>query len=60
MKDLTEQQEQALGEKLVELFQIKKIPGSVDRYPLGLDHNNKTSLGIARTVRRLIEEISEK
>ena len=56
---LTESQKKELGAKLVALFQIKKIKGSVDRYPLGLDHNDKTELGIAETVLGLIQNVEK-
>lgn len=60
MIDLTEEQEKELGKRLVSLFRIRRLAGSVDRYQLGEGHNDKTQLGIARTVVSLIQEIQNK
>lgn len=57
MKTLTEQQEQVLGERLAEIFNLRHDREHRDRYLC--EGGNKTAIGIARVFQHIVEELEQ-
>ena len=57
MKKYTDKEEEKIGDKIAEIFKLKRSTEYPDRWVMQHPFGTKTSLGLFRTFRRINEEI---